>query len=177
MDKRTSLKMDKSNLKCNNCIECNSTIVLPNHQCSNYNNTQTRLDQIDNLDNYITEINKSTISPVKSNFTRHSSLRSSKSSQNIQRYQNDKLDYYEQLLNNNYNQISENQLYYSFLRLYVDCLTGYTNEEIWHFVNHHNPRIKQFNQGLIIRIPSDIWFIIVTGSVFINGKLYLPHSM
>lgn len=169
--------MDKKSISdCTNCVECNSTMVLP-HQCNNLTSSkrdqainQTRLDEVNSLSNFITEVKS-----LNANFTRHSSLRSSKSSQNIQQYQKSKkqLDYYQRILNN---QVNESQLYYSFLRLYVDSLSGYTNQEIWHIVNYHNLRIKQFNQGLLVRIPSDCWFILVTGSVYINGKLYLPHS-
>lgn len=177
--------------KCGNCIYCNSTKVLSNQRNLNAS-FKTRLDQINStdLDRFITEVHTNSvcqpnlISPTRtnSNFQRRS-LKLSKSSQNIQQYQRQsnhkrQLDYYQQLLlNNDYNQVNENELYYSFLRLYVDSLAGYTDKEIWHIVNKHNPRIKQFDKGLLIRIPSDVWFILVTGSLFINGKMYLPHSM
>lgn len=206
------MNIKKCELNCaQNCVECNSTMVLPNNQINQINHQlhssinrlhhsviqtnsatspeknhqimkQTRLDQVGNsLDSYITEVeNSSPLNSLSSSgFTRQSSMRSSKSSQNIQQFQKSKqkqhqLDYYQKIILNN--QANENQLYYSFLRLYVDSLSGYTNQEIWHMVKYHNPRIKQFVSGLLIRLPKDTWFIIVTGSVYINGKLYLPHS-
>lgn len=180
MDKKCGPACDKD------CLNCNSTMVLPsqlNHSANSYSptrgqtamqRTMTRTDQA-GLDGFITEV------PAESNgrnLTRNLSMRSSKSSQNIQQYQKttkqQQLDYYHKILLNN--QANESQLYYSFLRLYVDALSGYTNQEIYHMVAYHNPRIKQFSSGILIRLPANTWFIIVTGSVYIKGKLYLPHS-
>ena len=196
MDKKCGSACDQD------CVSCNSTMVLPNqlHQLNHSANSfaspvpgqtatmktttkQTRTDQA-GLNGFITEVTTSSIESsnrfgsVNSNLTRNLSMRSSKSSQNIQQYaktrEQQQLDYYHKILLNN--QANEQQLYYSFLRLYVDALSGYTNQEIYHMVVHHNPRIKQFSSGTLIRLPTHTWFIIVTGSVYINGRLYLPHS-
>lgn len=177
-----SAKMDKKCGPACDCVNCNSTMVLPNqlHSATNYaspmagQTMKTRTDQA-GLDGFITEV---TSVDSSNRLTRNLSMRSSKSSQNIQQYaksrEQQQLDYYHKILLNN--QANEQQLYYSFLRLYVDSLSGYTNQEIHHMVVHHNPRIKQFSSGTIIRLPMHTWFIIVTGSVYINGRLYLPHS-
>lgn len=134
--------MDKNSTNpiSSHCIDYNGKIVIPDHlnrRCNDFNSpiNRTNFDKSDDrLDDYIMEVKKN--SALNSNLNRHSSMRSSKSSQNIQQYQKSKkqqqLDYYQRVLINN--QPNEQQLYYSFLRLYVDSLSNYTSNEIWHMV-------------------------------------------